>query len=232
MKKIGIIVFIAAVVVGVVVANIFSFGRVGKKIFNFSFFSSVSGSGNAASEKRVVSDFKSVEVGGIFQVEIVAQKDFSVEVDADDNLIPFIKTKIDDGVMKIETEKRINSHTPIRVRISAPDIESIEASGASKVSLAGVKNSEFKLETSGASKVTVEGETASLTVDVSGASKINAENLKAENAVVHASGATHVSVFVINQLRAEASGASKIFYAGSPKSAEKNSSGASSIREK
>lgn len=76
------------------------------------------------------------------------------------------------------------------------------------------------------------GETADLTVNVSGASKIDAENLKAENATVDASGASHVSVLVSGRLTADASGASRIVYSGNPKSTEKKSSGASSVKEK
>jgi len=229
MKKIGIIIFIAAVAVGLVLANIFSFGQVGKRIFNFSFHGGTKGSGNMATEARNVGRFNGVDVGGIIQLEITTQKDFSVEIEADDNLFQFIKTEVNNGVLHIETERRISTGNTILVRISAPDIESVEASGVSKVTLSGLNNSELKLDTSGASKVKVEGETTNLTVDVSGASQIDAENLKAEIATVDASGASHVSVFAVNQLRADASGASKIFYTGSPKSVEKTSSGAGSV---
>ncbi len=77
----------------------------------------------------------------------------------------------------------------------------------------------------------VSGETANLIIDISGAGKVDAGNLKAENAAIDASGASRVNIFAVNQLRADASGASKIVYTGSPKSVEKNSSGASSIRQ-
>lgn len=228
MKKLGIIVFIAALVVGVFFSSLFSFGRVTSKIFNFN-FSGVKGSGVAASEKRDESEFKSVDVGGVFQVEITAQKDYSVEVSADDNLLQYIKTEVEGDTLKISTEKRINSQTPIIVRISAPNIEHVDASGASKVTVNGLKNSKFGLDTSGASKVDLSGETASLTIDVSGASKIDAENLIAARANVGASGASKVTLNASEELIADASGASKISYAGNPKNVEKKSSGASSV---
>src|SRR5258708_16142784 len=78
MKKIGIMIFVVALVVGLVVTNMFSFGRVTGNFFNFSLnFGGVHGSGNVATDKRSVSGFKAVEVGGVFQVEITAQKDFA-----------------------------------------------------------------------------------------------------------------------------------------------------------
>jgi hypothetical protein len=232
MKKIGILVFAAAVIVGVFVASMFSFGRVNQKFFNFSFNKKTKGSGNIVTEVRDIKGFKGVDVSGIFQVEITAQKEFAVEVEADDNLVPLIKTEVRGGVLHIETSRRISTESGLKIRISAPDIDSIEASGVSKVNLANLKNNEIRVNTSGASKVNVTGETAKVSIEVSGASSIDAENLKAEAADVNASGASHVSVFAAGELHSDASGASKIVYSGSPKTIEKNSSGASSIRER
>ena len=69
MKKAGIIIFAVALTIGLVVSNMFSFGHMPGKFFNSSMnFSGVHGSGNAATEKRDLSGFKSVDVGGVFQV--------------------------------------------------------------------------------------------------------------------------------------------------------------------
>jgi hypothetical protein len=232
MKKVGLIIFAAAIIFGVVVANMFSFGRITTRIFNFSFNSGVQGSGVTVTEKRAIDGFTGIDAGGIFQVEIVAQKDFSVEVEADDNIAPLVKTYVSDGVLKIERERSFNSHNPVRVRVSAPTIESIEASGACKVAAADLKSRNLSINTGGASKVNLSGETAGLTVDVSGASSVNAENLRAESATVDASGASSVSVFTTGRLRADASGASKISYAGNPATVEKKSSGASKVTQR
>ena len=233
MKKVGIIIFAVALIIGLVVSNLFSFGRTSSRFFNFSMdFGGVHGSGNVASEKRDISGFKSVDVGGVFQVEITAQKEFSVEVLADDNLLPLIKTEVDGDTLRIETEKRLKSSNPIIVRISAPDIDDLDVSGAANVTVNNIKNEGLTVGGSGASKIAVTGETAKLTVDVSGATKVDAENLKAENASIDASGASKVSVNVTGELRTEASGASKIVYTGTPQSVENDTSGASRVTQK
>lgn len=232
MKKIGILVFIAAIVLGVLVSSFFSFGRASGKIFNFSFNKSVKGSGNIATEARDISDFSGVDVSGVFQVEITAGQEFGVQIEADDNLLPLIKTEVRRGVLRIETDEKLSSEHGLKILISAPDIDSIDASGVAKINLSGVKNNELRVDTSGASKVNISGETANLIIEVSGASSIDAENLKAENANVDASGASRVSVFATGELKSDASGASKIVYSGSPKNVEKKSSGAGSVREK
>lgn len=230
MKKIGIIVFIVALAIGTTVAGVFSFGRAAKNLFSFNInFGGIKGSGNVQTEKREISNFKSIEVGGAFVVEITAQKDFSVEVEADDNLLPLVKTETNGETLSIETEHRFSTENPIRVRVSAPNIEDLQISGASKISVVNLKNDSFNVDSSGASKITVEGETKNLTVDMSGASKLDAENFKAESVSVDASGASCANVSVLNDLKVDLSGASKVVYFGSPSNLEKKISGASSV---
>ena len=233
MKKIGFIIFIVAIIIGVTFANFFSWGKASARIFNFSInFGGVKGSGNVQNEKRNLADFKTIEVGGIFEVEVTAQKEFSVEVEADDNLLQYIKTEVHNGTLEISTEKRISPKERIRVRISAPNIERLEVSGASKLSLANVKNDALRVDASGASKIKVDGETRNLEVELSGASRLDAENLKAENVSVDGSGASSASVNVSGDLKADLSGASKVTYSGNPRNLEKSTSGASSVKGK
>ena len=232
MKKIGILIFLGAAILGVILNGFFSFGQVGQKFFNVSFNKKVKGSGNVVTENRDIRDFKGIDVSGVFQVEITAQKDFDIEIQADDNLLPLIRTEVRNGVLHLETEGSLSCDNGLNVRISAPDINQIDASGASKVYLTDLRSSELRVDTSGASKINLSGETAQLFVEVSGASSVDAENLKADMADVNSSGASRVSTFAVNDLRAHASGASKVVYTGSPKNIEKSSSGVSSIRER
>lgn len=233
MKKFGIIIFIIALFVGVAFASLFSFGRATGDLISFSFGNAVHGSGVATTDIRNVGEFDGVDVGGVFDVEIVAGKDFEVKVEADDNLMQYIETEVSGGVLKISSSTHhLKSKSPLRVRVSAPNIESIEASGASKVSISALQNSELRIDTSGASRVSLEGATRSLSVEVSGASHVEAEALKAENATVGASGASGVDVFVTGKLVSNASGASKIGYTGNPALVEKKSSGASKVYQK
>ncbi|MFN0278789.1 MAG: head GIN domain-containing protein [Pyrinomonadaceae bacterium] len=233
MKKIGIIVFAAALVVGLVVSNIFSFGRVTDRLFNFSIdFSGEKGSGRMASELRDLRGFKAVDVGGVFEVEITAGKDFEVEVEADDNLLPLIRTEVNNGVLEIESDGRISPTGKLYVRISAPDINDLSISGAVNVTLNDIKNSSLSVDSSGASKIKIAGETAKFTVDTSGAAKVDAENLRAIDACIDGSGASHIDVNVSGELNADLSGASKVVYSGTPSTINKKTSGAGKVSQK
>ncbi len=233
MKKIGILVFAVALVVGLVVVNIFSFGQTSGRFFNFSVnFKGVKGSGNVSKDVRNAADFKGVDVGGVFQVEITAQKDFAVEIEADDNLLQYIRTDVRNGVLHIEADKKLRPSKPMRIRISAPAIDRLDVSGVANVTLNDVRSDALHIDSSGASKIRVTGEATKFTVDVSGATKVDAEELKVENANVEASGASKVAVSVTGELRADASGASKVTYTGSPLNVDRTTSGASRVGPK
>lgn len=232
MKKIGILIFITALAIGIIVSNVFSFGKITRNFLNVTVgWGGECGSGNVVTENRDLSGFNGVEVGGVFKVEIVAGKEYSVEVEADDNLVPLINTEVEDGVLKIGTEKSISKKSALKIRISAPNIETLDTSGVSGITLSGVKNSALSIQSSGASKINVEGATGNLTIDVSGASVVDAVGLQATNAKVRASGASKITVNASNEIDADLSGASKVRYAGDPKNIIRNTSGASRVEQ-
>ena len=234
MKKIGVIVFAVCIVVGLAFANFFSFGRLTNRLFNFKIDvgSHTTGSGNSASEKRGVSGFTAVEVSGVFQVEIVAGKEYSIEIQADDNILPLIETNVSGDTLRIGLEHSVKTRNDMIVRITAPNIKRVQASGAAKINASGIKNDSFSVDTSGASKVVLIGETAKLDIHVSGASNIDAEQLPAVNVNIDSSGASKIAVNATGELHTQASGASRITYTGNPRSVDNHTSGASSITKK
>ncbi|MBV9242069.1 MAG: DUF2807 domain-containing protein, partial [Acidobacteria bacterium] len=152
MKKIGFLIFLGVLAVGFVAASASSFGKLDTGgLFKFN-FGGVRGSGNVITQKRDVSGFHAIEVGNTIQVDVVAQKDFSVTIETDDNIAPLIETEVENGVLEISCEKHISSSSAIRVHITAPDIDKVDASGVAKVSVAGVKGPSFSADVSGVSQ--------------------------------------------------------------------------------
>lgn len=231
MKKVKVIIFIAAIVIGLTFAKVFG-AALGFSNVSFNVFSGIKGSGEAKVEKRDVSGFKQIDVSGIIEVEVTAQKNFGVEVEADDNLLEHVKTEVDGDTLRLYTKNRISPRTKIRVVISMPELTGAEVSGVSKLTASEIKTNSFKLDVSGASKIELKGEAKELKIEASGASKINAESLKVANANVDVSGASSISVFATEELKADASGASKVTYSGEPKNVIKDTSGASKVSQK
>ncbi|MGI8788238.1 MAG: head GIN domain-containing protein [Pyrinomonadaceae bacterium] len=225
MKKYGLLIFVFALSVGLAFSTNCSFG-------GFKNLGGVQGSGTSKTETRNVSGFSKIDAGGAMNVEVSIQKNFSVEVQADDNLLANIKTETSGDTLKIYSEDRISPKTRISIKISMPEIKGLDVSGASSGNVSNVNADSLELKASGASKIKIDGTAKELNADASGNSTIDAENLKAEDADVDASGASSATVSASGDLKVEASGASKIAYVGEPKNIKQNSSGASSVVKK
>ena len=229
MKKLALLIFISALVIGSIFANALNFG-------SFSIcslvFQRVQGSGVMRSEKREVSGFSKIDGSGAINVEISMQETFSVEVEADDNLLEYIKTEVDGDTLKIYSEGRLSRQNPVNVKIGMPSINGLEIAGASKANVANVTGAEISLSANGASRINISGEVKNLQSKANGASAIEAESLKTENAEVKVNGASKTIVFATNDLIAKANGASRITYVGEPANIEKKANGASSIKSK
>src|SRR4029453_6689746 len=52
----------------------------------------VAGSGTRVTQKRNVSSFTSIAIEGAFTLEVVCQKDLSLELEGDDNILPLVST--------------------------------------------------------------------------------------------------------------------------------------------
>lgn len=225
MKKLGFLLFIAALSIGIISAANCRFG-------NIKNLSGVEGSGNIKQETRDVSGFEEIEANGAVNAEITVGSAFTVTVEADDNLLQYIKTEVSGSSLKIFTEGKISPKTKISVKISMPELKGLDINGASTVTAANIKSDSLEIKANGASKVKISGETKDLNANANGASTIDAESLKAEDADADSNGASTVIVSASNDLKAEASGASTIYYSGEPKNIKQNSSGVSSIKKK
>lgn len=227
MKKLGLLVFIIAVVSSLTVVSFVTGNSLLPSLPQF--FVKVNGSGNLRTERRDVPNFTGIKVGGATNVEINVGDAQSVEVTTDDNLLEVTKTYVKNDTLYVERKGKIWTSTPLRIRVTVPELKRLNLSGASRAELKNVLADNFELDLSGASKVSIEGEAATFIVDMSGASNLDADNFKASKAVVDVSGASKASIFVTDDLSAEASGASKIFYGGNPKFIRENESGASRV---
>lgn len=190
------------------------------------------GSGKAKIEKRSVGDFKAVNISGAFEVEIVAQRERGVEIEGDDNLLPLVRTEVNDGVLDIFNEKSFSTKNAIRVRISVPQLDAVESSGASDIVVSGVKSDDFSVSTSGAGKVKVSGQARTLALELSGAGEVDAKELRSERVTVNSSGAADATVYASEDLTVSASGAGTVNYYGDPKNVSESVSGGASISRK
>lgn len=220
------------------------------------FFSScqqMTGSGNIITEKRNTGNFKRIDAGSAFEVEVKIGSPASVEVEADDNLMPIIETRVSGDELNIHTKGSYsitNGH--MKVFITAPEIRGVKSSGAANIKVLDVLKSDeritfessgagnikavvdapkVKAEVSGAGDIELSGRTKDYTVSASGGGNVKSSDLLTENTDADVSGAGSVHVHASVSLKAEASGAGNVYYRGGPTNITKNTSGAGEVKK-
>jgi predicted small secreted protein len=176
----------------------------------------VKGSGNRQKQKREVPSFNSISTEGAFHIEVIAQKAASLEIEADDNILPLISTEVVNNVLVLKPTNTYSVSEPIIIRISVPDLASITANGAGKIDVNDLKNEKFEINLNGAPYITVAGQTKLVNIDTNGAGTINTNRLRAGRAVVDSKGVSKIEVYAADQLDVTVSGPSTVLYAGNP----------------
>lgn len=210
------------------------------------------GSGNVVKERRQTGNFKGISAGGAFTVEIRTGSNTEVVVEADDNIIGMIETEVEDDILHIDTKDGTSlNDVHLVVYVTAPEINSINSSGAATIKAIGQLKSDRKItldvsgaahltasvdapevsaEVSGAGNMEVSGNTRDYSAEVHGSGNLHSGDLKSENTTVDASGAGNAWVHSSVSLKAEASGAGNVHYKGGG-NVTVNTSGAGNVRK-
>ncbi len=215
------------------------------------FQQTVRGSGEIDTREIALGDVSEVRVGSALDVAIVPGDEPAVAIEADDNVLDRIEVTEQGQRVELRLERgiRLRSAT-VDITVTMPSVTRVGASGASNVDVTeGLEVDDLRVTASGASNVggaidaalldvsasgssgvSLAGGAGRLAVSASGASDVDLRQLQVDgDADVEASGASDVGVHVSGTLRANASGASGVRYAGSPGDVTTQISGASSV---
>ena len=207
---------------------------------------------DANAQKRNVSGFHAIEVGGGIDLYL-SQGEEAVAVSASKNEYRArIKTEVKNGVLKIWYEWNSNlkfdwSNHKLKAYVSFKDIDRLEGSGGSDISIDGsikvaklaleisggsdfdgkVETSELEIQASGGSDVRISGKATRLAIDASGGSDFKGYDLASDICNVEASGGSDVHITVNKELSANASGGSDVYYKGTGMIRDLKTSGSS-----
>lgn len=211
------------------------------------------GEGGWTAEQRRLSPFDGIDVSGALEVQVVQGAQQEVRIEADENLLPYIRTEVRNGMLHIGTKSGVNLRPTktMKLVVTAPEFRDISASGAVHISSLGeiASRNDLSLEASGASSIDLSVQATELHGDISGASHLSLKG-KAQKFSLEASGASHADcldllsdestldvsgaceakVYANRQLNVEASGASHVAYRGNA-TIDQRSSGASSVKK-
>ena len=111
----------------------------------------VDGSGPLTSEYRELENFTAVTNTGSFDVYVVRSESFSVEVRAQESLIPVIETYVSGNTLIVETQGNscFRSSSPVEVHVSMPEAEELALRGSGRVFAGTVSSAVVEISNSG-----------------------------------------------------------------------------------
>lgn len=225
------------------------FASCGNNVFN-----GIKGNGNVTTEKRnITQKFTKISVNRGIEVVLEQSDAVSVEVEADQNLLSHITTKVENGTLVISSDENIYSAEAETVYVKMPVIEGLESTSGSNIKTKGtlkssatatdmriVSNSGSEInvslefdninaESTSGSNITLSGKALKIRTASSSGSEINAENLLANEVTSEASSGSSAAVHPLVNLVAKASSGASVNYSGAPKNISKEETSGGSV---
>ena len=201
----------------------------------------VRGSGVVTSEARQISNVNSVAFTGLGEIIITQGQTEALTVEAEDNIIPQIKTEVRNGTLAIgfnsvKWQDQVAPTKGITFTLTVKDLSSIESSGLGNIQIASFKTSKLSLKINGAGSVKITNlDASSVTSSIAGTGSINLSgkatqqtstlsgigsfqsgDLAAQQTSITVSGAGSATVWTTESLDVTISGAGSVNYYGNP----------------
>lgn len=199
----------------------------------YSMFSdgAVEGDGIAARDQRQVAAHGELEVNGPVQVEVRVGPAPSLLVEADANLLPYIRTEGRGNTLKIAYDRQLRSKTPVRVVYTTPRLSAVRAFGSGQVAVRELAGAPLDVRKSGSGTVALSGKVDSLHARVSGSGVLDAAALSSASADLGlaGSGRMHIGAIRGDYARVSVAGSGVLQAGGAVRSLNARVAGSGSL---
>lgn len=177
----------------------------------------VQGDGQLRSEHRAIGAARELDVSGPLAVEVAVGGAPGLDVEADGNLQPLIRTEMHGDSLRVSVQGEVRSHNPVRVRVTLPQLGYVRAAGSGSLRVDGLAGGDFSLASSGSRHTVLTGRVDHLDLNKSGSGAVDAARLDAGDALVRADGSGHVVLGRVQGglLRADVNGSGGLEGSGS-----------------
>ncbi|MEZ4893131.1 MAG: head GIN domain-containing protein [Saprospiraceae bacterium] len=212
---------------------------------------SLRGKGVLVTETRNEQNFHAIDFCSSGQVEVYTDSVYSLKVTCEENIIPYLETRVENGVLKVYFSRNVWDVDGLRIRVGAPNWDGfdlsgsgsiyvndpiygqhldLDISGSGKIKIADADFFSSNLRVSGSGDLYLSGIGDDLYANVSGSGNINALDFSVKNAVAKVSGSGNIRLNVLETLEVDISGSGNVEYLGSPQ-VNSHVSGSGNIRK-
>ncbi len=165
----------------------------------------VRGEGDSKTDDRSTAGaYDHIEISGPVdgEITVTASSAPSIKLEGFANILPYIKTKVEDNTLKIyvEDEVRVRTKKNIIARISLPSLAGVSVAGKSDVHIAGnVTGEQLELDIAGSGSIKVDAlNTTSLDVSIAGSNNLNIGSGTVTTASYDIAGSGEIHAFNLN----------------------------------
>ncbi len=202
----------------------------------------VTGSGRQATESRTLPEFQAIRLGGSMDLQVRQGPVQSVQLQADDNLLPLLETVVentaDGATLKVRWKdgQSLSTRSKVVVSVVLPRLNAIAAAGAGdvrvdafntpalKLSLAGsgdvklngLGTEDLQLSLSGSGDVAGTGKATRLKVQLAGSGDVQLAELQADEVRISIAGSGDAAVNAQKTLDVSIAGSGDVSYTGNP----------------
>lgn len=200
-------------------------------------FSSLHGSGEIITEERQISGFNQIHLQGAGNVFLTRGAAQNVQVETDDNIMPFIETRVENSRLIISHARKNIRPGVLNIHISAANLRGVSISGSGDITgneifssdtfyadIAGsgdiaLKVNAERLESSisGSGSINLSGSTRSYDATITGSGDVDAFDLQTTESSVVITGSGDCRVSVLENLTAKITGSGDVLYKGNPR---------------
>lgn len=212
----------------------------------------IRGNGRSVFETRSLPVFYEVVNNGSFEVRVLPSTQYEVIVDAESNLIEYIRTSVSGGKLYIETvgNRCINNTLTMVVTVYTPYIDGLELNGSGFISAYDLYLDELQIRLNGSGQIIADADallikaniSGSGTIDlsgiaptteftISGSGKINAYLLTQQRCYASISGSGNMYVKPTELLDVLITGSGNVYYKGNPSIVQRISGSGRIIRQ-
>jgi hypothetical protein len=178
------------------------------------------GSGKLASEKRAIGPVEQIELQGALDVIATAGAEPTLTVEADDNLLPIVVTKVQGNRLVVRTTENYRTELGIKVTLTTPAIHAVILTGSGDVHAGGLAGKEFEAALSGSGDIVASGKVDKVEAKLTGSGDIDLGGVEARRGVARVVGSGDIAVHARETLEATVTGSGDVVYQGNPKLTE------------
>jgi len=170
-------------------------------------------------ETRPASNFTGIDASSVFNITVARGSTESLMIEADDELMPYVRSEVRNGVLHLFVDKSIQEKKikTLKAFIVMKNLDRLSLSGTCKLTANDLFTPDtFKGSCSGVSNMTVNINTGQLDIDASGVSKIQLKANVNGNAQLDVSGTSKIQAELkANHVKIRSSGVSSVDLSGS-----------------